>query len=205
MKFARPSAVVCAILCALALASAQAEARTPASQPRARTHSGFMLGGALGFGEANFDLEASNDESDVGLGGVFDIGYGFSNGLALTLDVSVLSYEYYAEFLGSSFRYSLNLDMQALSLWYIFDLNQEWRGYVRGGIGTTSAEIDFIFSDKGSSSGYLLGGGAYWYFNPEVALWLELFVRSYGITFRHEDFEQEEIQVFGLNVGILWL
>ncbi len=188
------------------LACALAASTLVADEASARPRAGLMLGGGLGLAESNFNLEASNDDPDVGKVIDLKIGHAWPGGFALTLGVSDLLFEYQSVLLGATLKIELSFLMGDVSAWYFFDRGGDWEFFVRGGLGNTLSELRLgALTVEEESSGLVLGGGALWYFNPDVALSLEAVARFYGITFNTEDFEQtEEVRALGLSVGILW-
>lgn len=194
--------IIAAILSAatlLATAPAQLSAR-----PRTSARSGFMLGAMLGPGFGNFDLEANDAEGDTGALFAAFAGYAWPNGFALTADLSRIDFEYQATVLGLQLRYALSFTMAAPCAWYVFDLNRDWVGYVRAGLGVTKGRAEFIVTTEDDAEGLLLGGGAAWYFSDAVAMTLDLTFRNYGIKFTDPNFKEEDVQVTALTLGVLW-
>lgn len=187
------SAVISAALVFFVVAQAEAD-------PRA----GFVLGGGLGFAESNFNLEATNNDADIGSLLEIKAGYAWENGFALTFGVSELFYEYRSVLVEEVILLQLSFTMAELSAWYIFHQGGDWEFFVRGGIGGTTSRLNIGVIVEEESEGLVFAGGGLWYFSSNVALSIEACLRSYGVTFNTDDFNQREVKAFGLTLGLLW-
>lgn len=205
MKASRQATLLCAscaALCVLVLGTPQAQALPP-DPP----HTGLMLGAAWNLGRSNFDLETPKDGPDLGLGFEFDVGYAFPYGFALSAEVSHMNFDYQRMFRRSSTwdSYGISLHMRVFSLWYLFDIGDSWRVYLRGGLGSAVTTYHLESFTPKPSNAWFFAGGAHWYFEPKVALWLEGFGRYYDHPAYLGDVDLERVEVFGVAIGLLWL
>lgn len=193
--------ILCQVLCVFCVLGVLSVCDKAQADPRM----GFMLGGGLGFAESNFNLEATNNDGDIGRAVELNAGYAWAGGFALTGGVSGVYYEYSSLLFEDVILLELSFLMTDVSAWYFFDRGGAWEFFVRGGIGSTTVLLDLGFAqDEDDSGGIVLGVGALWYFKSNLALSLDATFRSYGVTLNADDFEQDEVTTTGFKVGLMW-
>jgi hypothetical protein len=172
------------------------------SPSQAQTRDGFMAALRIGGAESNFNFESDDNNADTGTFGDIVAGYAFSNGLALTGGVSVSDFVYELTVAGASTELQLTFSMYDLSGWYFLPVGQSWELHARLGLGNTTGEFKGgNLNEEDSSTGFVVGLGAEWFFAESFALSIEGHWRSYGLAFEGV---KDEITTTGLAIGVMW-
>ena len=180
------------------------------TQGRYHQHKGFFAAVGLGMAEANFDLESSDDEADVGTLIDLKLGYGFHDRFAVTAGVAsaLFSYKYQAQLGGLSLlegTRNLTFTMLDISAWYFQPIYKDWlKLFARAGLGATliSDEWEGEELDSEESSGVVLSGGIETFFGKAFGMNLEIYFRTYGVTL--EGMDNDETHASGVLLNLVW-
>ena len=167
---------------------------------REGTFGGFEVALAV----SNFDAPTEEENADVGALAGFHAGYRWDFGLGLSGGISGALFDFEVELPGVTMDADVTFDMLDASAWYFLDLGDQVQARLRAGAGYAEGRFSTMAGGQTEKGfGYVLSGGVAWAPRAHTLVFVEAYLRDYGLSLEAEGMESN-LRASGLSIGVGW-